>query len=50
MVASRNIYVLVCVSLDLLWYCVLMACGFLADSLCLRLVVGCSTICVLCNQ
>jgi hypothetical protein len=24
----------VCVSLDLFWYCVVMICGFLADSLC----------------
>jgi hypothetical protein len=39
MVASRDIYVLVCVSLDLLWYCVFMACGFLADSLCARFCV-----------
>jgi hypothetical protein len=34
MFASRDIYVLVCVSLDLLWCCMFMACGFLADSLC----------------
>jgi hypothetical protein len=34
MVASRDIYVLVCVSVDLLWYCVVMTCGFLADVLC----------------
>jgi hypothetical protein len=27
--ASRDIFVLVCVSLDLFWYCVVMMCGFL---------------------
>jgi hypothetical protein len=31
---SFDIYVLVCVSLDLFWYCVVMVCGFLADSFC----------------
>jgi hypothetical protein len=32
---SCDIYVLVCVcvSLDLFWYCVVMVCGFFADSL-----------------
>jgi hypothetical protein len=34
MVASRDIYVLVCVSMDLLLYCVVMTCGFLADVVC----------------
>jgi hypothetical protein len=34
MVATRDLYVLVCVSVGLLWYCVVMACGFLADLLC----------------
>jgi hypothetical protein len=33
-VASRDIYVLVCVSMDLLWYRVVMTCGFLADVVC----------------
>jgi hypothetical protein len=27
--ASRDIFVLVCVSLDLFWYCVVMMCGLL---------------------
>jgi hypothetical protein len=34
MVASHDIYVLVCVSMGLLWYCVVMTCGFLADIVC----------------
>jgi hypothetical protein len=34
MVTSRDIYVLVCVSMDLLLYCVVMMCGFLADVVC----------------
>jgi uncharacterized membrane protein (DUF485 family) len=31
---SCDIYVLVCVSLDLFWYCMVMMCGFFADSFC----------------
>jgi hypothetical protein len=31
---SCDIYVLVCVSFDLFWYCVVMMCGFFADSFC----------------
>jgi hypothetical protein len=34
MVASRDIYVLVCVSMNMLWYCMVMTCGFLADVVC----------------
>jgi hypothetical protein len=34
MVASPHIYVLVCVSMGLLWYCVVMTYGFLADVVC----------------
>jgi hypothetical protein len=34
MVASRDIYLSMCVSTDLLWYCVVMMCGFLADVVC----------------
>jgi hypothetical protein len=35
---SCDIYVLVCVSLDLFWYCVVMMCGFFADSFCAMFV------------
>jgi hypothetical protein len=34
MVALHDIYVLVCVSMDLLWYRVVMMCGSLADVVC----------------
>jgi hypothetical protein len=34
MVALRDIYVLVCVSMNLLWYRVVMTCGFLAELVC----------------
>jgi hypothetical protein len=33
MVASCDIYVLVCVSMDLLQYCVVVTCGFLANTI-----------------
>jgi hypothetical protein len=33
-VFSRDIYVLLCVFMALLWYCVVMMCGFLEDVLC----------------
>jgi hypothetical protein len=38
--ASRDIFVLVCVSLDLFWYCVVMMCGFLCY-ICVLTVLVC---------
>jgi cell division septal protein FtsQ len=34
MVYSRDIYVLVCVEMGLLWYCVVMTCCFLTAVVC----------------
>jgi hypothetical protein len=38
--ASHHMFVLVCVSLDLFWYCVVMMCGFLC-CICVFTVVVC---------
>jgi hypothetical protein len=34
MIASYDVYVLVCVSMGLLWYCVVVTCGLLVDVVC----------------
>jgi hypothetical protein len=43
---SCDIYVLVCVSLDLFLYCVVMVCGFFADRFC-AIVVYLRFLCVI---
>jgi hypothetical protein len=47
---SCDIYVPVCVSLDLFWYCVVMECVLLADSFCATYICVCVCVCVCVNK